>query len=72
MVKLSHILRTRQSVRLSSFLLIAAPELLVSSPDDHKGYGMEVDIWSLGVLLYCALTNTTPFKSKGKLYTDDA
>lgn len=45
---------------------IAAPELLNSSPDDRKGYGMEVDIWSLGVLLYSALTNSTPFTQMGK------
>ncbi|GAA5799200.1 hypothetical protein HPULCUR_004610 [Helicostylum pulchrum] len=42
-------------------IMYAAPEVLSSSQDDYKGYGMEVDIWSLGVLLYSALTNSTPF-----------
>ncbi|KAI9262522.1 kinase-like domain-containing protein [Helicostylum pulchrum] len=42
-------------------IMYAAPEVLNSSQDDYKGYGMEVDIWSLGVLLYSALTNSTPF-----------
>lgn len=37
-------------------LKTAAPELLES-----KGYGKEIDIWSLGVLLFTALATSTPF-----------
>jgi serine/threonine protein kinase len=40
-----------------TFVKIAAPELL----EAEKGYGMEVDIWSLGVLLFTALATSTPF-----------
>ncbi|KAI8988348.1 kinase-like domain-containing protein [Mycotypha africana] len=35
----------------------AAPELLTTP----RSYGAEVDIWSLGVLLYTALASNTPF-----------
>ncbi|CAO3616086.1 unnamed protein product [Mucor hiemalis] len=41
-------------------MMYAAPELL-RMKEDGKGYGSAVDIWSLGVLLYTALTNCTPF-----------
>ncbi|EPB83219.1 CAMK protein kinase [Mucor circinelloides 1006PhL] len=37
-------------------IMYAAPELLES-----KGYGKEIDIWSLGVLLFTALATSTPF-----------
>lgn len=44
--------------------LVAAPELL-RMKEDGDGYGSAVDIWSLGVLLYTALTNCTPFPQFG-------
>lgn len=44
--------------------MIAAPELLES-----KGYGKEIDIWSLGVLLFTALATSTPF-FQGLYYLD--
>ncbi|KAL9559786.1 hypothetical protein MBANPS3_000261 [Mucor bainieri] len=41
-------------------IMYAAPELLES-----KGYGKEIDIWSLGVLLFTALASSTPFPQVG-------
>ncbi|KAI8643048.1 kinase-like domain-containing protein [Parasitella parasitica] len=41
-------------------IMYAAPELLES-----KGYGKEIDIWSLGVLLFTALATSTPFFQVG-------
>ncbi|OAD07698.1 hypothetical protein MUCCIDRAFT_157961 [Mucor lusitanicus CBS 277.49] len=39
----------------------SAPELLES-----KGYGKEIDVWSLGVLLFTALATSTPFPQVGE------
>lgn len=40
----------------------AAPELLEAGDTKMAaGYGPAVDIWSLGVLLFTALANSTPF-----------
>ncbi|KAK4513467.1 uncharacterized protein ATC70_005468 [Mucor velutinosus] len=41
-------------------IMYAAPELLES-----KGYGKEIDVWSLGVLLFTALATSTPFLQVG-------
>lgn len=40
----------------------AAPELI----DCPNGYGKEVDIWSLGVLLFTALVAFTPFLQRSE------
>ncbi|KAI9359750.1 kinase-like domain-containing protein [Pilaira anomala] len=42
-------------------IMYAAPEVLRSSQPNYEGYGMEVDVWSLGVLLYSSLSNSMPF-----------
>lgn len=42
--------------------MTAAPELI----DCPNGYGKEVDVWSLGVLLFTALVAFTPFSQKSE------
>jgi serine/threonine protein kinase len=37
-----------------------APEVLVGS--EHRGYGYEVDVWSLGVIAYVLLSGHFPFR----------
>ncbi|EIE86302.1 hypothetical protein RO3G_11013 [Rhizopus delemar RA 99-880] len=43
-------------------VMYAAPELI----DCPNGYGKEVDVWSLGVLLFTALVAFTPFSQKSE------
>ncbi|KAI9282750.1 kinase-like domain-containing protein [Sporodiniella umbellata] len=43
-------------------VMYAAPELI----DCPHGYGKEVDVWSLGVLLYTALVAYTPFSQQSE------
>ncbi|KAG1449222.1 hypothetical protein G6F56_008708 [Rhizopus delemar] len=43
-------------------IMYAAPELV----DRPKGYGKEVDVWSLGVLLFTALVAFTPFSQQSE------
>ena len=38
-----------------------APEILTDTGEKGKGYGKEVDIWSLGVVLYVLLSARMPF-----------
>lgn len=44
-----------------------APEILTD--DRHRKYGREVDIWSLGVILYICLCGFPPFSEE--LYSKD-
>ena len=39
--------------------MTAAEVILNTTP--QAGYGTAVDSWSVGVVLYCCLTNSTPF-----------
>ncbi|CEP18858.1 hypothetical protein [Parasitella parasitica] len=58
---LSTNLRTNKPLNTScGTIMYAAPELL-----EPKGYGNEIDIWSLGVLLFTALATSTPFSQVG-------
>jgi calcium/calmodulin-dependent protein kinase I len=41
--------------------LYIAPEVLEADMPDHPGYGCEVDIWSIGVILYLLLCGFPPF-----------
>ena len=36
-----------------------APEVILK--EAHAGYGAQVDSWSIGVVLYSCMTNSTPF-----------
>ena len=38
-----------------------APEILDPNLDDGDGYGPEVDLWSVGVILYSMLCGFPPF-----------
>ncbi|ORX62248.1 Pkinase-domain-containing protein [Hesseltinella vesiculosa] len=50
----------RQLTTYCGSLYFAAPELLRATPY----YGPEVDIWSLGVVIYVMVTGTVPFDDK--------
>lgn len=46
--------------------MYVAPEILKTG---GKGsYDSQVDVWSLGVILYCSLSNLTPFKIHDKTH----
>lgn len=58
---LSTFIRSNKPLETScGTIMYAAPELLES-----KGYGKEIDVWSLGVLLFTALATSTPFIQVG-------
>ncbi|GAN08348.1 conserved hypothetical protein [Mucor ambiguus] len=58
---LSTFIRSNKPLETScGTIMYAAPELLES-----KGYGKEIDVWSLGVLLFTALATSTPFPQVG-------
>lgn len=38
---------------------VPAPEVILK--EAQAGYGAQVDAWSIGVVLYSCLTNSTPF-----------
>lgn len=42
-----------------------APEILLCLESEPEGYGLEVDMWSAGVILYILLCGFPPF------YADD-
>jgi len=46
-------------------LFYVAPEIIL-----HKPYGKEVDIWSLGILIYYLLTGNSPFFGVSKIDTN--
>ena len=41
-----------------------APEVLNSKKDTLQGYGFESDVYSLGIVLYCAIVGEHPFDGK--------
>jgi serine/threonine-protein kinase Chk2 len=45
-------------------IYIVAPEVL--APASSRAYGKEVDLWSLGVMLYICLCGYPPFSADNK------
>lgn len=46
-----------------------APEVLDANMGDREGYGMSVDWWTFGILIYEMLYGETPFKGKDDMST---
>lgn len=48
----------------NSKIICGTPEYIAPEILKNKGYSKEVDIWSLGIVLYELLTGNVPFRSQ--------
>jgi len=46
--------------------LVGTPEYLAPEIISRTGHSFEVDLWTLGVLIYEMATGTTPFTDEGR------